>query len=982
MPPTIPAATTPLVVFVISLLLGSIVFWFMYRASHAQFSKPTDCVPEKAWGSWGECTSDCQGGQQFRTRTIATLPANGGKECNISDLIQSRTCNEEIQCGQNCKPGNPALYSWNPCPPCAASGVQPVQYKFVPPQQIATTGGQDCNIDDVFLYKECETFIPPCPPDLDCVLAPYYESPCNVPCGSGTKFVYSSISRFPSGKGKDCDMGLLVTQEACSLGPCNCDSLTWSGTFSECNAACGPGVQIMMRNPQPSNPADGLCPFFSITECELTPCPNATCTAPSIDLVQALCYLICAGHSLSEIDIDPSICLSDDIFNAVCGFNASSLPMLLASMPEADMSDPVLHAAFVSSWFGFDNCQPPKDCSLSSFSTWSGCSNYACLLEFPFGGTRTRVRTIEDAGNSGGIACTDQIFIDYEPCNNYVEVSYTAWDETLGNFVASVSAPQCQSQTCVLSSFYSVTGFQGGCGPTCTQVWNRSISDPGSNPGSCPTDPIFFVSTSTCCGVNPDASQTNCGVLPDCVNCVWETWTSLSLRCPSGIVGTRTVTVDAVLVSESNIPGQNCFAIGQQCSWPFVTSTNPTWSEYSCSSFARVCSSTNECPSGCDSLVCSGHGTYSISTVSGIVTCSCVCDVGFAGSFCQNVLPRCPIASVSGLECNGLGSCDGPPTYSCTCNNAFDTTVDCTGSSSSWCWLYGVVSGTLSTNTFTLNSIRKLLGAIPIASTSAYTFTEQDCLSITQFGTLGTLSGFLTNVVPEPVLLGMNTFSGAGVQSFSSGNVGRAFFQGVVESAPPATLVTQLPHPQFCSDFSFPTSTEGMLSSVFGSALASKFIPRFLPGSSPLQCETLFTNSIFSEFGQQSLSVLSLSNLPPQGPGVPPLEGVGAVYSCVPAFGIGTFTQFSPLGATGNLFSSVFMPLPSLSTPLSLTDANGTTTVYAYDALLNSTNTWGFLSPPATNRIVIRFADTPTCGAMVSATSGIPARFTIPSPPL
>lgn len=978
--PPIPTGQVNLQILALCLAVGAVVFWFFYKTSHAQLSKATDCEPAKVWSEWGACTSDCQGGQQFRTRSIAQLPLNGGTPCNPNDLLQSRSCNESIQCGQNCIPGDPNRYQWNPCPPCVNGDVQPVQYKYVPPIQTATQGGQDCSIDDVFLVQPCQGFIPPCPPNIDCVLSPYLETPCNVPCGSGTKFVYSTISTFPSGNGKECDMGLLVTQEACFLGPCNCDSLTWSGTFSECNAACGPGVQIMMRAPQPDNPADALCPFFSITECTLTACPNATCTAPSVDFVQALCYLICAGFSSNSIDIDPNLCLSDDIFNAVCGFNASSLATLLTEFPDLDLSDPIVHASFVSSMFGFDNCQPPKDCSLSSFTSFSACSLQTCQLEFPNGGTRTRVRIIEDPGNSGGIPCTDQIFIDYEPCNNYTSVTYTAWDEGAQTFVTSVSDPQCQSQTCQLSNWYSVTGFQGGCGPTCTQVWNRSITDAGSNPGTCPSLPVFFVSTSTCCGVNPDSEQTNCGSLPDCINCVWETFTSLTLNCPAGIIGTRTVTIDALLKSETNIPGSNCFALGSQCSWVSVV-TNPAiqaWSPFSCSSFFRVCTSTNECPTGCDNLVCSGHGTYSFTTASESITCFCVCDPGFSGPVCATVLPRCPIASVSGLECNGLGTCGGSP-LSCTCNNPNDTTVDCTGSSTSWCWVYGVTNGLFEQNTITAESVRKLLGAIPIASTSNYVFTELDCLSLSEFGTItNPVNKSLTVIRPQPVLVGMNQ-PGASVFGVSFSNVSRAFFQGTVQSQPPSTLITQLPSPQFCHDFAWPINTWNLLSNTFGPTFSSKFIPRFLPGTSPLQCESLFTLSVFSAFAQQSLSVLSLSELPPSGPSFPQFEGVGTISQCISVLGgaFGTVSYASPSGLPTAVFSSVRVPQPSFSTALTITDGTGNPTTFTQDIALSTPYSF-FLQ---FFDLQLRFPNVASCTAMQTA-STLPLRLTLPSPPL
>ena len=44
-----------------------------------------------AWGDWSTCTHACGGGEQQRTRTVVTPPANGGAEC--PGLQEKRACN-------------------------------------------------------------------------------------------------------------------------------------------------------------------------------------------------------------------------------------------------------------------------------------------------------------------------------------------------------------------------------------------------------------------------------------------------------------------------------------------------------------------------------------------------------------------------------------------------------------------------------------------------------------------------------------------------------------------------------------------------------------------------------------------------------------------------------------------------------------------------------------------------------------------------
>eukprot|EP01137_Pigoraptor_chileana_P034857 Opistho-2@28021 len=65
------------------------------QAAYKQ-KKAIDCAYEK-WGDFGTCTKECGNGTKTRTRTIATQPAFGGKECT-EDLTETVNCNEQ-PCG-------------------------------------------------------------------------------------------------------------------------------------------------------------------------------------------------------------------------------------------------------------------------------------------------------------------------------------------------------------------------------------------------------------------------------------------------------------------------------------------------------------------------------------------------------------------------------------------------------------------------------------------------------------------------------------------------------------------------------------------------------------------------------------------------------------------------------------------------------------------------------------------------------------------
>lgn len=52
-----------------------------------------------SWGLWSECTKDCGGGIQYRTRwCVDPHPRGKGKECSeqkeLGPAIKSRSCNE------------------------------------------------------------------------------------------------------------------------------------------------------------------------------------------------------------------------------------------------------------------------------------------------------------------------------------------------------------------------------------------------------------------------------------------------------------------------------------------------------------------------------------------------------------------------------------------------------------------------------------------------------------------------------------------------------------------------------------------------------------------------------------------------------------------------------------------------------------------------------------------------------------------------
>lgn len=55
--------------------------------------EPVDCELSD-WSDWSECSAECGGGEQTRTRSIITEPAHGGAACGA--LTETRACNEHL----------------------------------------------------------------------------------------------------------------------------------------------------------------------------------------------------------------------------------------------------------------------------------------------------------------------------------------------------------------------------------------------------------------------------------------------------------------------------------------------------------------------------------------------------------------------------------------------------------------------------------------------------------------------------------------------------------------------------------------------------------------------------------------------------------------------------------------------------------------------------------------------------------------------
>jgi Mg-chelatase subunit ChlD len=123
---------------------------------------PVNCEVDD-WGDWSECTRECGGGGQTRTRAVSVHPANGGEGCEPLTDVQS--CNSH-SCDEDC--GLLDWTDWSPCSAACGGGAQ-AKFKNENPQKPAKgLNGQCPDYYDAKRYKNQTCNEQPCIGDEVC----------------------------------------------------------------------------------------------------------------------------------------------------------------------------------------------------------------------------------------------------------------------------------------------------------------------------------------------------------------------------------------------------------------------------------------------------------------------------------------------------------------------------------------------------------------------------------------------------------------------------------------------------------------------------------------------------------------------------------------------------------------------------------------------------------------------------------------------
>nr|CAJ65510.3 HyTSR1 protein [Hydra vulgaris] len=277
---------------------------------------PRDCPINGGlteWSDFSPCSHTCGVGNQVSTRTCTKpYPQHGGKPCE-GELIYQKTC-KLADCAVN---GNWGLWgSFTPCSQTCKGGLQRRSRQCNSPAP--AFGGMNCpgsNFEDQA-----------CNENKDCPVngawgswSPY--GPCSLSCGVAVRRSRKRECNnpAPSGGGANC-VGYSVMSEVCNNQincPVNGEWSSW-GPYSACTLTCGGGVQ--QRNRYCNNPA----PLYGGVSCigdsiQITKCNTALCTEWSSWGEWGQCSRTCGGGAQVRTRVCPgSNCVGSGTFVQVC----------------------------------------------------------------------------------------------------------------------------------------------------------------------------------------------------------------------------------------------------------------------------------------------------------------------------------------------------------------------------------------------------------------------------------------------------------------------------------------------------------------------------------------------------------------------------------------------------------------------------------------------------------------------------------------
>ena len=205
--------------------------------THACPVPKVDCKVSN-WCSWSSCSKTCGGGSKTRSRSIVTYPSGGGAACPA--LTESATCNTQ-PCQTQCKVSD--WGAWSSCSKSCGGGIK-THYRSV--ITAPCNGGASC--PPLSESVPCNTQA--CPTPVNCKVSDWCSwSSCSKTCGGGVKTQTRHILTQPSNGGAACPaltQTVPCNTQSCPAPRVECKVSDWSA-WSKCSKTCGGGVKTQTR---------------------------------------------------------------------------------------------------------------------------------------------------------------------------------------------------------------------------------------------------------------------------------------------------------------------------------------------------------------------------------------------------------------------------------------------------------------------------------------------------------------------------------------------------------------------------------------------------------------------------------------------------------------------------------------------------------------------------------------------------------------
>jgi hypothetical protein len=524
-----------MIIVIIFLILASVIFFFIkidntllrsilpsitmspIKVAQTTTEIPIDCVVS-AWSNWSNCSANCSGGIQERTRSIITMPKGNGISCPV--LKETRACNTDA-CPVDCQVSD--WSNWSNCTENCGGGVQERTRNIITMPRgngiscPVLKETRACNTDACPVLKETKVAQTTEEIPIDCVVSDWSNwSNCSVNCGGGTQERTRSIITMPRGNGVSCPV--LKETIACNTDVCpvDCKVSNWSN-WSNCTENCDGGTQERTRSIITMPRGNGTsCPLLKETiACNTDVCP---------------------------VDCNVSDWSNWSNCSVSCGSGWQERERNIITQPKGTGTK----CPELTDTRACNTNVCPVDCKVSDWSNWSNCS-VNCG-----GGTQERTRTVITAQKGTGIACPE--LKDTRACNTDVcpvDCKVSDWSNWSNCSVNCGGGTQERTRTVITA--------QKGTGISCPELRDTRVC----NTDVCPVDCVVsdwsnWSNCSVSCGggtqertrsiiTMPKGNGIACPILKDTracntdvcpVNCVvgeWSNWGTCTKSCGGGL---------------------------------------------------------------------------------------------------------------------------------------------------------------------------------------------------------------------------------------------------------------------------------------------------------------------------------------------------------------------------------------------------------------------------------------------------------------